>query len=151
MKRLKPVKVKTIVLRRNGRSVKNTTLYLHPIGSGPPVEASAEDEQETAASLADKHDTETGLLSPTDERPPTLGRMISSAVNWERVRHDLLNASTEEEALPLGVVCSSCERAPASLRCQYCGLRQFFCDECVHNLHSQRINQSLLGVTQFLN
>ena len=98
MKRLKPVKVKTIVVGRNGRSVKNTTLSLHPIGSGQPVEASAADKQETAASLTDEHDAETGLLSPTDERPPTLGRMISSAVNWDRVRHDLLNASTEEEA-----------------------------------------------------
>ena len=48
------------------------------------------------------------------------------AAAWERIRHDLLRAVVESEAMPPNQVCIKCNDVLATLRCRKCGPSAFF-------------------------
>ena len=65
---------------------------------------------------------------------------ISNFCNWEKIRPILLKARFEDGSFPINdaSMCSVCMNKQACVRCQYCGPRQFFCEECALAFHETR-------------
>jgi len=79
------------------------------------------------------------VFSPDEAQHSTAQRRIcNSVVNWEKVRDKLFMAAVEEESLPEKAVCVVCKQRESTVRCRYCGPRQFFCSTCAHDLHAER-------------
>ncbi|KAJ7375262.1 hypothetical protein OS493_002009 [Desmophyllum pertusum] len=141
MKRFKPVSVKNNCPWKRRKSVIHTPLAVNtnasrkeytstranqPTSSSPPE----------SADIIDDHDVP--VFSPEAQHSEAYRRNLNSVLNWDKVRDQLLNANVEEEAMPASSLCSLCKEQEPSLRCQYCGPRQFFCSKCAHDLHAER-------------
>ena len=60
----------------------------------------------------------------------------ASASAWGSIRHKLLHAVVEGEAMPESQLCVKCNNVYANLRCQKCGSSAFYCQECFLSLHT---------------
>lgn len=141
MKRFKPVSVKTIVLGREGKSVIHTPLAVNTNASRKEYTSTSANQPTSSsppesADIIDDHDVP--VFSPEAQHSESYRRNLNSVLNWDKVRDQLLNANVEEEAMPASSLCSLCKEQEPSLRCQYCGPRQFFCSKCAHDLHAER-------------
>jgi len=136
MKKVKPVSVKTIVLGRTGKTVIHTPLAVSSNAAGSQLN------QGTSSPITDAVDVDNvdvPVFSPDEAQHSTAQRRIcNSVVNWEKVRDKLFMAAVEEESLPEKAVCVVCKQRESTVRCRYCGPRQFFCSTCAHDLHAER-------------
>ena len=57
-------------------------------------------------------------------------REIASSSNWAKIRDALLTARIGDAAFPENSICVVCNESMASVRCEYCGPRQYFCFKC---------------------
>ena len=64
----------------------------------------------------------------------TIQKQANSAA-WDRIRHQLLHAVVEGEAMPPHQPCIKCDDVQASLRCQKCHPSAFYCYGCFLLLH----------------
>ena len=134
MKKFKPVSVKTIVLGRTGKSVVHTPLAVNPASSQPSEGSSSLSE---ATRELDDHDAPVFSSNDTYESAAHR-RNYSSVVNWEKIREQLFTTAVGEEGLPEKCVCVLCKERESTVRCRYCGPRQFFCYSCADHLHLER-------------
>lgn len=65
-------------------------------------------------------------------------RHIANIQKWDNIRRQLFDSYVEECCFPTDTTCVYCLQEPATLRCQYCGPKQYFCLECANILHSVR-------------
>lgn len=135
MKKFKPVALRTIVLGRTGKSIRHTPLSVsssehrsHSDSRSSPIEP---EEDEVG-------DHEISVFSPEAQTSGEYRRNINAMSNWDKIRENLLSANVEGDALPDNSLCSACKERAPSLRCRYCGPRQFFCSKCAEDLHSER-------------
>ncbi|KXJ24435.1 hypothetical protein AC249_AIPGENE22621 [Exaiptasia diaphana] len=71
-------------------------------------------------------------------------RQISNIQKWDNIRTQLFDAYVEGCCIPTDTTCVYCLQNPATLRCQYCGPKQYFCFDCANILHSARNNFHVL-------
>ena len=136
MKKVKPVSLKTIVLGRTGKTVMHTPLAVSSNAAGSQLNQGTSSRITEAADV-DNHDVP--VFSPDEAQHSTAQRRnYNSVVNWEKMRDKLFMAAVEEESLPEKAVCVVCKQRESTVRCRYCGPRQFFCSTCVHDLHAER-------------
>lgn len=135
MKKVKPVSLKTIVLGRTGKTVMHTPLAVSSNAAGSQLNQGTS--SRTEAVDVDNHDVP--VFSPDEAQHSTAQRRNNnSVVNWEKMRDKLFMAAVEEESLPEKAVCVVCKQRESTVRCRYCGPRQFFCSTCAHDLHAER-------------
>ena len=60
----------------------------------------------------------------------------ASIAGWESIRKMVQVTVTEMEALPLLEICLRCP-APATMRCQQCGSRSYYCQPCFLHNHTK--------------
>ncbi|KAK3716896.1 hypothetical protein QZH41_017010 [Actinostola sp. cb2023] len=65
-------------------------------------------------------------------------RRIRELKKWSGLRELLVNVAVEESCLLPGTICMHCQQTEATVRCNDCGPRQFFCLECSKSLHKTR-------------
>ncbi|XP_027035703.1 uncharacterized protein LOC113664303, partial [Pocillopora damicornis] len=65
-------------------------------------------------------------------------RHIANIQKWDNIRRQLFDSYVEECCFLTDTTCVYCLQEPATLRCQYCGPKQYFCLECANILHSVR-------------
>jgi hypothetical protein len=140
---MKKVCVKTVVVGRSGKSTIRTPLTVD-VGSknqAIPINVDYDSEQEPYGS-SDNFFNEEVTIAPDNsaEESTTHKRNISNFCNWEKIRPMLLKASFEDASFPTNdaPMCSVCMNKQACVRCQYCGPRQFFCEECALAFHETR-------------
>ncbi len=68
---------------------------------------------------------------------PTVHEVLQkkSVESWEKMRHQLLKASVESEALPPDTLCFVCGLNKASHRCLQCSSSLFYCLSCYSAAH----------------
>ncbi|RMX52982.1 hypothetical protein pdam_00025094, partial [Pocillopora damicornis] len=62
-------------------------------------------------------------------------RHIANIQKWDNIRRQLFDSYVEECCFLTDTTCVYCLQEPATLRCQYCGPKQYFCLECANILH----------------
>ena len=137
MKKFKPVSVKTIVLGRTGKSVIHTPLAV----SSPSSCSSQPSEGSSSLSEAalEVNDQDVPVFSSDElQQSAAHRRSYSSVFNWEKIRQKLLATAVAEECLPEKCLCVLCKERESTVRCRYCGPKQFFCCTCAHDLHAER-------------
>lgn len=140
MKKFKPVSMKTIVLGRTGKTVIHTPLAVSSNTAG------SQPNQGSSSLLEAVDDLDIPVISPDEvQRSEFHQRNYSSVANWEKIRDKLLTTAVREETLPEKYVCAVCKQREATVRCRYCGPRQFFCSTCAHDLHAEGINSTNNG------
>ena len=138
MKKFKPVSVKTIVLGRTGKTVIHTPLV---VGSNAAGSQPTQGTSSLGEGIDDHmHDDHNILRFSPDEAQLSAAHRtkLTSIVNWEKIRDKLFTTAVGEETLPEKCVCVVCKQRESSMRCRYCGPRQFFCSTCAHDLHAER-------------
>jgi hypothetical protein len=65
-------------------------------------------------------------------------RKVSNASNWEKIREAMLQARIDIEDFQEDTCCVVCVESLETIRCQYCGLKQYFCHVCAENIHANR-------------
>ena len=133
MKKFKPVSVKAIVRGRTGKTVIHTPLTVSSNTAG------SQPNQGSSSLLEAVDDPDIPVFSPDEaQHSEAHRRNYSSVANWEKIRDKLLTTAVGEETLPEKYVCAVCKQREATVRCRYCGPRQFFCLICAHDLHVKR-------------
>lgn len=65
-------------------------------------------------------------------------RKIAASSNWGKIRDVLLTARIEESSFPEESNCVVCRNNVASIRCENCGPRQYFCMKSTQEIHEKR-------------
>lgn len=135
MRRLKPV---SLTVKNIGRDGKKTTVTIPlKVDSGRQPEKSSQENNKGIDSPEEQdvpvHDRENQPSTSQQQN-----RVLSTSVNWEKVREKLLNSYIEEQQLPDNVICVNCQEGIATTRCEYCGPHQYFCVGCARALHGSR-------------
>lgn len=137
MKEFKPVSVKTIFLGRTGKSVIHTPLAVSSASScsSQPSEGSSS----LSEAALEVNDQNVPMFSSGEFQQSAAHRRSYSLVfNWEKICEKLLVRVVAEESLPEKCLCVFSKEQELTARCWYCGLKQFFCSTCTHDLHVER-------------
>ena len=145
MKRLQQLSVKTKVFDRKRTFITHTALNVERSGKASTNVSmpNTNTEQECANSNNDVMDDCEMSVSgahqaPGEEDSANTKRNISLFCNWEKLRPRILSAFLQENCLNDDQICVACLVQPASIRCPYCGPRQYFCETCAYSLHENR-------------
>ena len=137
MKRLKKLSVKTTVLGRSGRSTIRVPLSVESnSATATLVESTGSGGADLLGGETDDHFEH--ICDDDKEDSSHARRSINSFANWERLRPHFLRATVEELCIPEGTNCCVCLVEMATIRCTYCGPRQFFSQSCAYTLHETR-------------
>ena len=137
MKEFKPVSVKTIFLGKTGKSVIHTPLAVSSASScsSQPSEGSSS----LSEAALEVNDQDVPMFSSDEFQQSAAHRRSYSLVfNWEKICEKLLVRVVAEESLPEKCLCVFSKERELTVRCWYCGLKQFFCSTCTHDLHVER-------------
>jgi len=129
-KRLKPFSFDATFVDQSGKKSKKTFSLT---AASKPHDPRRNDKTEIVKpfSFEDFGDSGSGLSSYEK-------RQITNIQNWEKVRRQLFDAYVEGLFIPNDTSCVYCLQKAATLRCQYCGPKQYFCLDCANILHSAR-------------
>ncbi|XP_028519375.1 uncharacterized protein LOC110253726 isoform X2 [Exaiptasia diaphana] len=143
MKKIRAVKLKTTFISRSGKRC----VYV-PVNSVNSAKKSTEKRFEQT-SQASSITREVSIDEPSAcNLTLHQKRQVFTYNNWKRVRDSIFNAFIDESHLPRDATCIECNKEAATIRCQDCGTRQFFCEQCAENLHSKRNHFHILEVWQ---
>ena len=137
MKEFKPVSVKTIFLGRTGKSVIHTPLAVSSASSCSSQPSEGSSSLSEAALEVNDQDVPV-FFSDEFQQSTAHRRSCSSVFNWEKIREKLRVTAVAEECLPEKCLCVLCKERESTVRCRYCGPKQFFCSTCAHDLHAER-------------
>ena len=135
MRRLKPV---CLNVKNIGRDGKKTAVSIPlKVDFGRQPEKSTQENNKEIDSPEGQdvplHDVENQLCTSQQQN-----HVLSTSGNWEKVRGKKLNSYIEEQQLPDNVICVNCQEGIATIRCEYCGPHQYFCNGCARALHGSR-------------
>ena len=137
MKRMKKLSVKTTVLGRSGRSTIRVPLSVESnSATATLVESTGSGGADLLGGETDDHFEH--ICDDDKEDSSHARRSINSFANWERLRLHLVRATVEELCISEGTNCCVCLVEMATIRCTYCGPRQFFSQSCAYTLHETR-------------
>jgi len=136
MKRFKPVTLKAKFIDRKGSRNIKIPLNLN-VGSARSRSAPANlaNSASSDVSLSDRVDQ---VIFQEDTVSSHEIRRIRELKKWSGLRELLVNVAVEESCLLPGTICMHCQQTEATVRCNDCGPRQFFCLECSKSLHKTR-------------
>jgi hypothetical protein len=143
MKRCRQAVLRTTVLGRKGKTVIRTPL-VNRYGSRPTSKLGNQPREDFCSStnLAQMQACVTNEQQDAsgDEKECNIGkkRKIAYISNWEKVRDSLLTARIENACFPEESNCIVCKAEVATMRCEYCGPRQYFCLKCAQEIHAER-------------
>ena len=130
MKRLQQCTVKTKILSRRGNYVVRTPLVVQK--EIPKSNAQLD------LLLDEPFELEGNSCDRMCDDSANTQRNISAFCNWEKLRPQLLTSHLEQSYLRDSESCIVCLKESATIRCTYCGPRQYFCQSCANSQHERR-------------
>ena len=136
MKRCSKATLKTVVWGRRGKSVLRTPLTVR---QSPSKKKCRLAEGRAIDVEIVKHHQSEPVCETLNEKVHVNQRKVSNTSNWEKIREAMLRVRISNDDFEEGTsTCVVCGDSLATIRCQYCGPKQYFCHICAENIHADR-------------